>query len=90
MPTVHSERQLVTTLPDYGKEARTRMIKYSVAMGIRMICIFAMLVVDGWLLVICATGAIVLPYFAMIIANTVMLPKEDREVMKPSEIVRVG
>ena len=90
MSTVHSERQLVTTLPDYGKEVRTRMIKYSVAMGIRMICIFAMLVVDGWLLIVCATGAIVLPYFAVIIANTVVLLKEDRQVSKPSEIVRIG
>jgi ABC-type transport system involved in cytochrome bd biosynthesis fused ATPase/permease subunit len=67
-------------------ERRIRMIKYSVAMGIRMVCIVAMLFVSGWWLVVCATGAIVLPYFAMIIANVKMAPKQTI-VERPSTIV---
>jgi len=67
-------------------ERRIRMIKYSIAMGIRMACIIAMLFVSGWWLVICATGAIVLPYFAMIVANVKMAPKEGT-VERPATIV---
>ena len=67
-------------------ERRIRMIKYSVAMAIRMVCIVAMLFVSGWWLVVCATGAIVLPYFAMIIANVKMAPKQSL-VERPSTIV---
>jgi len=67
-------------------ERRIRMIKYSIAMGIRMACIIAMLFVSGWWLVVCATGAIVLPYFAMIVANVRMAPKQGT-VERPSTIV---
>jgi len=45
------------------------MIKYSVAMGIRMVCIILMLFVHGWWLLVCAAGAILLPYFAVVVAN---------------------
>jgi ABC-type transport system involved in cytochrome bd biosynthesis fused ATPase/permease subunit len=67
-------------------ERRIRMIKYSIAMGIRMACIVAMLFVSGWWLVICATGAIVLPYFAMIVANVKVAPKQGT-VEHPATIV---
>ena len=67
-------------------ERRIRMIKYSIAMAIRMVCIIAMLFVSGWWLVVCATGAIVLPYFAMIIANVKMAPKQG-VVERPATIV---
>ena len=45
------------------------MLKYGISMAIRMVCIVAMLFVSGWWLLICALGAIFLPYFAVIIAN---------------------
>ena len=45
------------------------MIKYSIAMGIRMVCIVLMLFVQGWWLLVCAIGAIALPYFAVVFAN---------------------
>lgn len=67
-------------------ERRIRMIKYSIAMGIRMVCIIAMLFVSGWWLVVCATGAIVLPYFAMIIANVKVAPQRGT-VERPATIV---
>ncbi len=67
-------------------ERRIRMVKYSIAMSIRMVCIVAMLFVSGWWLVVCATGAIVLPYFAMIIANVKMAPQQG-VVERPASIV---
>ncbi|KQV08117.1 hypothetical protein ASC63_13320 [Leifsonia sp. Root112D2] len=50
------------------------MVKYLVAMGIRVLCIIALLFVHGWWLVIPAVGAIFLPYFAVVIANAAINP----------------
>jgi hypothetical protein len=48
---------------------RQRMIKYAVAMGIRMVCLILIFVVDGWLKILPVIGAVFLPWFAVIIAN---------------------
>lgn len=45
------------------------MIKYLVTMGIRIVCLVLMLFVQGWWLAVCAAGAILLPYFAVVLAN---------------------
>ena len=64
------KQQSITSLPPSPEaERRARMIKYSIAMGIRMVCIVLMLFVQGWWLLICAIGAITLPYFAVVFAN---------------------
>jgi hypothetical protein len=64
------KQQSITTLPTSpDEERRRRMIRYAVTMGIRMLCIVLMLFVQGWWLVVCALGAILLPYFAVIAAN---------------------
>lgn len=64
------KQQSITSLPASPEaERRARMIKYSIAMGIRMVCIVLMLFVQGWWLLICAIGAITLPYFAVVFAN---------------------
>ncbi|MEC5149649.1 DUF3099 domain-containing protein [Cryobacterium sp. GrIS_2_6] len=64
------KQQSITSLPPSPEaERRARMIKYSVTMGIRMVCIILMLFVHGWWLLVCAAGAILLPYFAVIVAN---------------------
>lgn len=63
----------ITSVPMSPDEERNaRMLKYSIAMGIRMLCIAACFFVPGWWLLIPALGAIVLPYFAVIAANTVV------------------
>ncbi|MFF2369352.1 DUF3099 domain-containing protein [Agromyces sp. NPDC058110] len=64
------KQQSITSLPPSPEaERRSRMIKYSIAMSVRLLCIFAMLFVQGWWLAVCAVGAIVLPYIAVVIAN---------------------
>ena len=45
------------------------MIKYAVAMGIRMVCLILIFVVDGWLKILPVIGAVFLPWIAVIIAN---------------------
>lgn len=52
-------------------ERKSRMIKYTVAMTIRVICIVLAMVVQGWLMWVFFAGAIFLPYFAVVIANGV-------------------
>ena len=52
-----------------GAERGQRMKKYVVTMSIRMACILAMPFVDGWWILVCALGAVFLPYVAVIIAN---------------------
>lgn len=63
----------ITSLPrSPDDERRTRMIKYAVAMGVRLVCIGACFVTPGWWMLVPALGAIVLPYFAVVAANTVV------------------
>ena len=52
-------------------ERRVRMIKYTVAMGIRLACIGACFLVSGWWLLLPALGAVLLPYVAVVAANSV-------------------
>lgn len=74
--------------PSPDDERRSRMIKYSLAMAVRIVCIILLLVVPGWWRLIPAIGAIALPYFAVILANTVRTRPTAR-VMRPGAIVRV-
>jgi hypothetical protein len=50
-------------------EIRQRMIKYAIAMGIRMVCLILIFVVDGWFKLIPVLGAVFLPWVAVVIAN---------------------
>lgn len=64
------KRQSATALeasPD--EERRSRLVKYSVAMSVRMVCIVLGVVTQGWLMWVFFALAIFLPYFAVIIAN---------------------
>lgn len=45
------------------------MIQYSLAMGIRMVCLILIFVVDGWFKLLMVAGAVFLPWFAVVIAN---------------------
>lgn len=52
------------------KERSRRMVEYSVSMGIRLICIGMCFVVPGWLVTLPILGAILLPWFAVVSANS--------------------
>lgn len=83
------KQQSITTLPPSPEQdRRSRMIKYSVAMGIRIVCIVLMLIVQGWWLFVFAAGAIFLPYFAVVIANVGSNPQRA-EVLRPGTVVPV-
>lgn len=64
------KRQSATALeasPD--EERRSRLVKYTVAMSIRMVCIVLGVFTQGWMMWVFFALAIFLPYFAVVIAN---------------------
>ncbi|RKR74173.1 DUF3099 domain-containing protein [Frondihabitans australicus] len=60
----------ITSLPPAPRdEQRARMVRYAISMGIRTICVIAVFFVPGWWRLAPAIAAVVLPYFAVVIAN---------------------
>ena len=83
------KQQSITSLPPSPEaERRSRMIKYTIAMTIRVVCIFCMLFAQGWWLVVFAAGAVFLPYIAVVLAN-VSGPTRNDTVLRPGGIVPV-
>lgn len=65
------------------------MIKYSVTMGIRVLCLISILFVHGWWIIIPALGAVFLPYFAVVLAN-VGAGERGAVVLRPGSIEPVN
>ncbi len=81
--------QSITSLPESpDDDRRRRMIRYSIAMGIRVACIITCLFVQGWWLVLPIIGAIVLPYIAVVLAN--VGARTGEQVVRPGAIVPVS
>ena len=85
------EVQVVTEVAvSADDERRGRIIRYSIAMTVRMVCIVLAMVLQGWMMWVCFAGAILLPYFAVVIANSQGLGKPSGKVetvvAKPLEI----
>jgi hypothetical protein len=68
------------------RERRVRMIKYTAAMGIRLACIGACFLVSGWWLLIPALGAIVLPYVAVVVANSATKDGQQVTPLRPGTV----
>lgn len=84
-----AKSQPITSLPRSPDDDRHgRMIKYSLTMGIRLVCIVACFFAPGWWLLLPAIGAIVLPYVAVVLAN--VTTTRGRTVARPgsSAIIR--
>lgn len=53
----------------HSDDMHRRMVQYAMTMSIRVICLILIFFVGGWMRIVCIVGAIVLPYFAVILAN---------------------
>jgi hypothetical protein len=85
---VMAQPQSITSLPESPDDDRhRRMIRYAIAMGVRVACVIACFFVHGWWLVVPIIGAIVLPYVAVVIANA-GTPQGGGAVERPGSIVR--
>ncbi len=62
------------------------MVKYMVAMSIRVVCVIAIVFVPGWWVLIPAAGAVFLPYFAVVVANVSTDPRRG-DVQRPGNIL---
>jgi hypothetical protein len=63
------------------------MVRYSVAMGVRMLCVLSFIWVHSWpWFLIPALGAIFLPYFAVVVANVGWNPSQGN-VERPGAIL---
>jgi hypothetical protein len=81
-----AKQQSITSLPrSPDDDRRGRMIKYSLTMGIRLVCVVLCVFARGWWLVVCAAGAIFLPYFAVVLANVSM--SKPYSVQRPGTVV---
>lgn len=77
----------VTSLLDSPEsERRARMVKYTVAMGIRLVCIGACFFVSGWWLLVPALGAVFLPYVAVVVANSVGRSPKRSTPLRPGTV----
>ncbi|MEX2441253.1 MAG: DUF3099 domain-containing protein [Pontimonas sp.] len=70
-------------------ERRSRMVKYSAAMGVRLVCIGLCFVTPGAWLLVPAAGAVLLPYLAVVAANQVTKRGDTAQAYAPAQIVRV-
>ena len=78
----------ITELPPSPEdERRTRMIRYTIAMSIRFVCVVLVVIVPDWWRLAPAIGAVVLPYIAVVIANNVIRVPASR-VARPGGLVR--
>lgn len=85
-----SQPYAVTSLHESPEhERRARMVKYSIAMGIRLACIGACFITPGWWLLIPASGAVLLPYLAVVAANQVSRKSANHQAYQPGALVRV-
>lgn len=77
----------ITELPrSPDDERRTRMIRYTVAMSIRVVCLALVVIVPDWWKLLPALGAVALPYFAVVAANNAV--RTGSPVARPGAIVR--
>jgi hypothetical protein len=73
--------------PSPDHERHMRMLKYAVAMTVRVICIIVVVIVPGWWRLVPALAAVFLPYFAVVVANNVRT-RVAGPVERPGALVR--
>ncbi|HEY8590089.1 MAG TPA: DUF3099 domain-containing protein [Naasia sp.] len=82
--------QSITTLPaSPDEDRRSRMIKYSIAMGIRTLCVASLLFVSGWWVLVMIVAAVILPYLAVVVANVGAKPQAPPRVLRPESVVPI-
>jgi len=82
-------QQSITSLPlSPDQERHSRVVKYTVAMSVRLLCVILCFFLHGWFLLAAVIGALVLPYIAVVAANTVS-SKAAGTVLRPGSVVLV-
>jgi hypothetical protein len=85
-PEVHT----VTSATSSGSaDQQQRIRRYLTMMGLRVVCFGLVFVTTGWLRIVVILAAVVLPYFAVVIANAVRPGEQGRiEPVTPQDQTR--
>jgi len=84
--------QSLTNLPPSpGEDRRARVVRYSIAMAVRTLCVIACIIArDSWVLVlIFGVGAVALPYVAVVFANVGATSPRQATAIQPIPVVPV-
>lgn len=73
--------------PSPDEERRGRVIRYTIAMSIRMVCLILAVVLPDWWKIVPVIGAVTLPYVAVVIANNASRAGSVR-VARPGAVQR--
>jgi len=76
-----SVHKITGARPSLSEDIRSRQFRYLVSMTIRTVCFVLAIVTNGWLRWVFFTGAVFLPYVAVVIANA------GRETAEPVPLV---
>ena len=89
-PRRMKNQQSITSLPQSPDEERhSRVVRYTVAMSIRILCVILAFFLPGWWQLAAVIVAIVLPYFAVVAAN-VVVKQSGADVLRPGTIATRG
>ena len=75
----------ITNAPgNYREDLNRRRRAYGISMAIRTLCFIGAIVVGaGWLRWLLVTGALILPYFAVVMANTAAPRIQGTDLLRP-------
>lgn len=91
MPAREPEIFAITQAPvALSEEQSGRTRRYLISMGIRTACVIAAIFVPGWPRWVFLAGAVVLPYFAVVIANAGRERVGHAVVMRPQRQLPPG
>lgn len=80
--------QSATSLESSPEEERkSRLVKYTIAMGIRVVCLVLGVFLEGWAMWVAFAGAIFLPYFAVIVANAPGRSSSPAQATSPTKSI---
>ncbi|MBW9205153.1 DUF3099 domain-containing protein [Mumia sp. zg.B53] len=88
----HDDPVAITTAQvGRSEELRHRQNRYLVSMLIRTVCFIMAVVVTGWARWVFIAGALILPYVAVVFANTARRrPTDQADVVRPEPIGELG
>ncbi len=83
-----AKTQSITSIPRSPNDDRhSRMVRYSIGMAIRVVCLISLVFLRGWWLLVPAIIAVAGPMVLVVLANAVA-PKTPTAVERPGSIVR--
>ncbi|WP_417219288.1 DUF3099 domain-containing protein [Arthrobacter sp.] len=68
-PAAGRPQRITSADESRSADMHSRTVKYTVSMSVRLACFIAAFFVHGWLQVVMLVLAVILPYFAVIVAN---------------------